>query len=81
MRQSCSKAVARASEDVSKAITSFNNQTLQGVNNILLPQLAQTLNNMNETSVQLSDLLKKINQNPSILVRGELPRKPGPGEQ
>ncbi|GGF89041.1 MULTISPECIES: MlaD family protein [Cysteiniphilum] len=76
-----SKAVARASEDVSKAITSFNNQTLQGVNNILLPQLAQTLNNINETSVQLSDLLKKMNQNPSILVRGELPRKPGPGEQ
>ena len=76
-----SKAVAKASMDVSNAIIIFKDQTLQGVNNILLPQIAQMLNNINQTSAQLSDLLKKLNHNPSILVRGEIPRKPGPGEK
>lgn len=75
------KAVAKASEDVSRTLTSFNNQTLQGVNNILLPQITQTLESLHQTSAQLSELFKKMNQNPSMLIRGELPRKPGPGEK
>ncbi|WP_116963470.1 MlaD family protein [Fastidiosibacter lacustris] len=75
-----SKSVAQASNDVSSIIASFNNQTLQGINNVLLPQLVQTLDNVNQTSLELSVLIKKLNHNPSILVRGELSQKPNTGE-
>lgn len=61
-------------------ITGFQNNTLQNVNTILLPNLNRTITHLNQSSYQLEQFLTLLNQNPSALVRGRTPAKPGPGE-
>ena len=66
-----SKSIATASVDISQLIVSIQNQTLPGINNVILPQLSQTLGNINQTSSELNMLIDTLNQNPSVLIRGK----------
>ena len=59
-------------QDSHVAVQSFSQQTLPNINQ-LLTQLGNLTNN-------LDGLSEKLNQNPSVLIRGELPPPPGPGE-
>lgn len=53
---------------------------MQTVTHQALPQMVQTLNSLQSVSGQLKDLAIDLRQNPSMLIRGRQPFKPGPGE-
>ncbi len=74
------KSISQTSQNANSLLQSMRNNTLQNINTILLPNLNRTINNMNQSSYQLEQLLNTINQNPSALIRGIAPAKPGPGE-
>lgn len=53
---------------------------MQTISNQALPQALQTLNSLHSVSAQIKDLTMDLRQNPSMLIRGRQPLKPGPGE-
>lgn len=55
--------------------------TLQAISQQLLPSAEEMLSNFNSMSRRLNHLSLELNDNPSILVRGKYPSRPGPGEQ
>ncbi|TNF66986.1 MAG: MCE family protein [Gammaproteobacteria bacterium] len=69
---------------ISKEILSFTQtieqQTLPNINNVLIPQLSNTLNGFDTVSDNFNQLINKLNQNPSMLIKGQIPSQPGPGE-
>ncbi len=69
--EQASKAIAATSQDVSKISQSLQTQTIQGFNNVILPELGQTLASVNQSARELNQLVSKLNNNPSILVRGQ----------
>jgi len=75
-----SKALQSNSANLDNVLNSFQNNTMRNVNSVLLPNLNQMVGNMNQTTVQLNELIKTINKNPSALVRGNAPAVAGPGE-
>ncbi len=75
-----SKALQSNSTNLDNVLNSFQNNTMRNVNSVLLPNLNQMVGNMNQTTVQLNELIKTINKNPSALVRGNAPAVAGPGE-
>lgn len=75
-----SKTLSQTSENANNLILNAQNNTLQDVNAVLLPNLNQTITHLNQSSYQLEEFLKLLNQNPSALVRGKTPVPPGPGE-
>ena len=75
-----SNTLSTASQNANNLILNVQNNTLQDVNAVLLPNLNQTISHLNQSSYQLEEFLKLLNQNPSALVRGRIPTKPGPGE-
>ncbi len=64
-----------------KLIDNFNQNTMGNINYIILPNLNNTITQLNKTSQEFETLLNTINQNPSVLVRGLEPPSPGPGEK
>ena len=74
------KTVSQTTQGANKLITNFENNTLQNFNAVLLPNINSTIVNLNQSSYYLEQLLILLNQNPSVLIRGKLPAKPGPGE-
>ncbi len=46
----------------------------------IMPSANQLLFNLNDAAQNLSTVTTEIKQNPSILIRGKAPAKPGPGE-
>jgi len=74
------KTLSQTTENANGLISSVQNNTLQNINTILLPNLNGAISHLNQSSYQLEQLLTLLNQNPSALVRGKLPAKPGPGE-
>lgn len=61
-----------AAGKLSTSLNSFSGETLLKVNHLL--------ENLNGVSTQLSDISDEISQNPSILLKGRVPPKKGPGE-
>ncbi|MCC2625711.1 MAG: hypothetical protein K0R14_1584 [Burkholderiales bacterium] len=61
-------------------ISDVQSNTLQNINTVLLPNLNSTILHMNQSSYQLEQLLKMLNQNPAVLVRGKTTKPLGPGE-
>ncbi|MCF6766904.1 MlaD family protein [Thiotrichales bacterium 19S11-10] len=55
-------------------------QTLPSINEVLIPQLNNTLITIDYTASNLSQFIDKLSQNPSLLVKGQTPAQPGPGE-
>ncbi len=77
---SLSRALQKNSDSLGKVLDTVQNNTLRNINTVFLPNLNQTVTNMSRTSAQVDELMRTINQNPSVLVRGKAPAKPGPGE-
>lgn len=75
-----SKALQSNSATFDSVMNTVQNNTLQNINTVLLPNLNQSVNNMNNVTSQFNDLLKTVNQNPSVFVRGKTAPQPGPGE-
>lgn len=81
--QNLSNVTAKANKVIqqsSSTVNKLNSNTLPLINKVLLPNLIDTVSQLNSTSQQLSQLLTTLNRNPSALVRGSNPPKPGPGE-
>ncbi|MDC0535129.1 MCE family protein [Francisellaceae bacterium] len=74
------KSVAIVGEQVAEIAKSVQFQTLQGLNQVVIPELATSIRDINESAIQLNQLLDALNRNPSMLVTGQLPPQPGPGE-
>ena len=77
---SLSKSLQKNSNSLDQVLDSVQNNTLRNINTVFLPNLNQTVTNMSRTSAQVDELMRTINQNPSVLVRGKAPVTPGPGE-
>ena len=74
------KGLSDTATNTNKLILGLQNNTMQNVNSVLLPNLNQTVVNMNLATSQLQQFLKILNQNPSVMVRGSAPGVKGPGE-
>jgi phospholipid/cholesterol/gamma-HCH transport system substrate-binding protein len=77
---SLSKSLEKNSAMLDKVLDSVQNNTLRSVNTVLLPNINQTVSNMSQSTAQLNELIRIVNQNPSVLVRGKTPAVAGPGE-
>jgi len=74
------QTLSQTTKNANELVSNVQNTTLQNINSVLLPNLNRTINNLNQSSYQLAQFLILLNQNPSALVRGKVPAKPGPGE-
>lgn len=54
---------------------------MRNVANQTMPSVNQMLNKLNIMLDNVTALSEKLNQNPSILIRGQQPQTPGPGER
>lgn len=75
-----SKSLQQNSVSLDKVLNTVQDNTLRNLNTVFLPNLNQTISNMNIVTSQFSELIKTVNQNPSALVRGSRPIAAGPGE-
>lgn len=75
-----SKTLTQTGKNANDLIINAQTNTMQDLNAVLLPNLNQTITNLNQSSFQLASFLKILNQNPSALVRGKTPVPAGPGE-
>lgn len=73
-------SLSTMSNNTNSLILGVQNNTMQNVNTVLLPNLNQTILHLNQSSYQLEQLLTLLNQNPSVLVRGRAAVVKGPGE-
>ena len=74
------KSLASTSDNTNKLILGLQGNTMQNINTVLLPNLNQTIMNMNQLTTQLQQFLTILNQNPSVVVRGKALGAKGPGE-
>lgn len=56
------------------------NRTVQVMQTQILPEAYKALTNLNALATSLGVAADKISQDPSILIRGSIPVRPGPGE-
>lgn len=74
------------SEDVSNASDSFSSTMLAGRNTIdkinqqAIPPAITLLRRLDQIAANLEELSIEMRKNPSVVIRGTAPRKPGPGE-
>src|SRR5205823_4565998 len=66
--------------NTNQLVKGLQNNTLNNINTVLLPNLNQTTVHINQTAQQLEQFIATINQNPSALVRGVTDKPTGPGE-
>ncbi|MBY0379626.1 MAG: MlaD family protein [Burkholderiales bacterium] len=74
------QSLINTSNSTNNLINNFSNTTLNNINYNLLPNLNQTILQINQTSYQLGLLIDTINQNPNSLIRGVENKPTGPGE-
>lgn len=71
--------MSAASKSVSKTMASGRN-TLDQISQQTVPSATSLLNRLNAISANLEKVSKELRQNPSVVIRGTKPPKPGPGE-
>lgn len=71
--------MSKASKSVSKTMDSGKN-TLNTISQQTIPPVVLLLRQLNAISANLEQVSKEIRQNPSVVIRGAKPPKPGPGE-
>lgn len=76
---SMSSEIKKAGNQAVKTL-SDTRMTVEQASNQMMPEAYQALNNINNTAQSLESLLKSIEANPSILVRGQKTVSGGPGE-
>ena len=65
-----SKSIADSANQIIKITSTLTNQTIQSINNIVLPKMSNTLSNINQGVQQATYLMNTLNKNPSALIRG-----------
>jgi phospholipid/cholesterol/gamma-HCH transport system substrate-binding protein len=55
-------------------------QTVDAIQSQILPQVAKTVDDLNKLAASFNELAAKLERDPSVLIRGAAPPKPGPGE-
>lgn len=75
-----SKSLQSNSATFDNVMNTVQNNTLRNINTVVLPNLNQSVSNLNMITTQFDELLKTVNQNPSVFVRGKAAPQPGPGE-
>lgn len=78
--QELTHTLSETTANANSLISDVQDNTLQNINAVLLPNLNGTISHLNQSSYQLEQLLKLLNQNPSALVRGKTSPTLGPGE-
>jgi phospholipid/cholesterol/gamma-HCH transport system substrate-binding protein len=78
--QDLTKTLAETTATANQMLMEVHGNTLQSVNSVLLPNLNGAIAHLNQSSYQLEQLLRLLNDNPSALIRGKNPQNPGPGE-
>jgi phospholipid/cholesterol/gamma-HCH transport system substrate-binding protein len=74
------KEFSKPAQDIQTSTTMLEEQTVTNINNMLIPQLSNTLNNFSTTADHFNQLIEKIDNNPTVLIRGQAQIQPGPGE-
>lgn len=74
------KSLSKTSDNTNNLILGLQDNTMQNVNTVLLPNINQTVIHLNQATAQLEQFLTLLNQNPSAMVRGKVPAAKGPGE-
>lgn len=77
---SLSKSLESNSQHFDGVLDTIQNNTLTNINTVLLPNLNQSMNNINNITTQFNELLRTVNQNPAVFVRGKSAPKAAPGE-
>jgi phospholipid/cholesterol/gamma-HCH transport system substrate-binding protein len=70
--QAASKSVGSTAKDGSVVMRNFSQQ--------MMPSMQQSIMQLNRVMANIRRLTAKLNRNPSVLVRGQQPKQPGPGE-
>ncbi|MCE3268182.1 MAG: hypothetical protein K0R49_434 [Burkholderiales bacterium] len=78
--QDLTKTVSETTSNANSLINNVQDNTLQNINAVLLPNLNNAISHLNQSSYQFEQLLKLLNQNPSALIRGKSVQTLGPGE-
>lgn len=73
------KDMSAASKSVSKTMVSGKN-TIDQISQQAVPSATTLLNRLNAISANLEKVSNELRQNPSVVIRGTKPPKPGPGE-
>jgi len=55
-------------------------QTVDTLQSQILPQVTKAVNDLNALSASFTELARRLERDPSVLIRGSTPPKPGPGE-
>jgi phospholipid/cholesterol/gamma-HCH transport system substrate-binding protein len=55
-------------------------QTVDTLQSQILPQVSKAVSDLNALSASFTELANRIERDPSVLIRGSAPPKPGPGE-
>lgn len=81
---------AESVENIANKLSSASNQanqamqamsaTMLNINNQILPQVQTSVGDLQSTMSNLKRFSNQLDDNPSILIRGKQPAKPGPGE-
>jgi phospholipid/cholesterol/gamma-HCH transport system substrate-binding protein len=77
--QNTARALQNASGRLGPLLESSQG-TVDTIQTQILPQMTKTLADLEILSNSFGDLANKINRDPSILIRGSAPARPGPGE-
>ena len=78
--QKTSRQMNRLITNIAILSENINTEVMPEVNHVLVPQLSQTLENIDAATYRMNSFMRKLNRNPSILVTGQAPLPPGPGE-
>jgi len=73
------KELEAASSEFNQAMKD-SRVALKGISHQAMPSLIHSLDKMGAAAASIQRLSNKLNHNPSVLVRGEPPALPGPGE-
>ena len=75
-----STALESNSAQLGIVLDTVQNQTLTSINTVLLPNVNQSVINMNGITSQFNDLLRTVNNNPAVFIRGTVSPQAGPRE-
>ena len=77
---SISVDIKKASQE---AKTTFENSSVmvENINQQVLPGFIRAMNKMQSLLESMDNLTEQLDENPSVIIRGRAPQKPGPGER
>jgi phospholipid/cholesterol/gamma-HCH transport system substrate-binding protein len=76
-----SASISQTSDSANNLLNTINDTTLQNLNSVIMPNLNSTLESLSQSSSELQEFLLTIDHNPSMLIRGRVTPKFGPGEK